>query len=474
MLPKNLLMNTDVYKIGHLEFYPEGTTKIYSYLCARSNKKSDKTLFFGLQYYIKEYLQTSITKENVEEFLDMYRNVLGKEPSDFVKNRMNSLAELGYLPISIKAIPEGTVVENKNVLATVTNTHPDFAWVVGYLESLLLKVWNTCSVATYSKKLVDTFRERAIKTSDSDFLVPFQVHDFGYRGVSSEETAIVSGMSHLISSLGTDTIPAIRGAKYYYKATEPVGLSVPATEHSVMCSYGQNDEIGAFKRMLQLNPTGIVSIVSDTYNLWNVLTNFTQELKENILARDGKVVFRPDSGDPKLIICGNPNAEKNSPENKGVIRLLDEQFGSTVNSKGFKELSPKVGMIYGDGMYYERIVDILNTLESMGYASTNLVIGVGGLLLQQHNRDDLGFAFKATFAEVNGEIRELFKDPITDKKKQSHKGLMALFQRKDGSFYTLDQRTEQEEKEGLLQEVYRNGILLKEVTFDEIRGRAKV
>lgn len=468
---KNVLLATDVYKLGHMCFYPEGTTKIYSYLCARSSRKYNASLFFGLQYYLKEYLSKPVTHADVTEFLTYRKSILGSNPPEVIQ-KVRALADLGYWPISIKAVPEGTVIHTRNVLATITNTHPDFAWVVGFLESLILKVWNTTTVATSSYEFHQLFTKFAKDTSDIPDLVPFQVHDFGYRGCSSEETAALSGAAHLVTFLGTDTVPAVKFAKEYYDAKEPIGLSVPATEHSVMCAFGRENEIDAFRRMLQQNPTGIVSIVSDTYDLWNVLTNIAEELKEEILARDGKVVFRPDSGDQKLILCGDPMAPKGSPAWKGVFRLLDEKFGSTVNSKGYKQLNPKIGVIYGDGMFFTRTSDILDTMKQMGYASTNLVIGVGGILLQNHTRDDLGFAVKATFAEVNGEKRELFKDPITDPGKRSHKGFMKLVQ-EDGKFVTIDQVSEADEKTGLLEEVFRDGKLTKVVTFDEIRARAK-
>lgn len=467
---KNLLLATDVYKLGHMLFYPAGTTKIYSYLCARSTNKESKALWYGLQYYIKQFLLRGVTNEDVDEFLSYRKNILGTH-SEEVERKARALAALGYIPVEIKAAPEGMVIDNQNVLATVTNTHPEFAWVVGFMESLLLKVWNTTTVATASLKYKKLVSGLAKKTSDSEFLVPFLVHDFGYRGCSSEETAALSGGAHLINFLGTDTIPAIKFAKTYYNATEPVGLSVPASEHSVMCAYGKDGEMKAFTRMLDLNPTGIVSIVSDTYDFFNVLTNFAVQLKDRIIARDGKVVFRPDSGDPKLILCGDPSAKEGSPEYKGAIRILEEVFGSTINSKGYRELNPKVGLIYGDGMYYERFKDILETIAAMGYATTNLVIGIGGLLLQQHNRDDLGFAFKATYAEVNGEVRELFKDPVTDQKKRSHKGLMMLV--KEGETYkTIDQVSWEKEKEGILATVFKDGVLIREFTFDEVRANS--
>lgn len=523
-LNQNLLLMTDVYKIGHMMQYKPGTTKVYSYLCARSTKKSDHALFFGLQPYLK-LLENKVTSEDAMEFFEYWESILGVKPPVEVIAKINNLVKLGYLPLEIKAVPEGTIIDNKNVLATITNTLPEFHWVVGFFESLLLKVWGPTTVATLSLKYKRLASEYAAKTSDSEFLVPFLVHDFGYRGVSSEGSAEILGAGHLVSFTGSDNIPAIKFVKENYAAEGFIAGSVPASEHSVMCSYGQVDEIDAFKRMLELNPTGLVSIVSDTYDFWNVMMNFTETLKEEILGRDGKLVFRPDSGDPLKILCGSINIEKPScslerfveivnedhengycstryaeydgkvyrlgwvdeetmkviaeeiqltPEQKGAVRILDEKFGSTVNSKGFKELNPKVGLIYGDGMYYDRVKKIYETLTEMGYATTNVVLGIGGLLLQQHNRDDLGFAIKATFAEINGEKVELFKDPITDPGKRSHKGLMLLEQDLDGKFQTFDQVSEEDEKTGCLVTVFKDGKTVKEYTFAEIRERVKV
>lgn len=471
---RNPLLATDVYKLGHMEFYPENTRFIYSYLLARSVKKFDSALWFGLQAIIKEALLQPITPDMVEEFLEYRRMILGANPPG-VEKKIRTLGKLGYWPISIKALPEGSVVPNRNVLMTMTNTHPDFAWTVGFLESYILKVWNTTTVATSSLGFRRLFQKYAEETASTEAMgmVPFQVHDFGYRGCSSEQTAELSGMAHLVSFLGTDTVTAVKAAREYYNASQPIGLSVPATEHSVMCAYGRENEIGAFRTMLKQNPTGIVSIVSDTYDLWNVLTNIASELKPDILARDGKVVFRPDSGDPRQILCGDESAPIGSPAYKGAIRLLDEMFGSTVNSKGFKELNPKVGLIYGDGMYFSRIADILGTMKVMGYASTNLVVGIGGILLQQHNRDDLGFAIKATHAQVGSEERELFKDPITDSGKRSHKGFVRIDRLPDSGYVTTDQVPASDEQGGLLQEVYRDGKLLIDQTFDEIRARVR-
>lgn len=471
----NILLQTDVYKMGHMEQYAPGCNKVYSYLTARSDKNFDETVFFGLQYYIKRYLSAPITPEMGEEFLTYRKMILGNN-SEEIEAKIRALCQLGYLPIEIKAVEEGAIMPVRNVLMTITNTHPDFYWVVGFMESLLLKLWYTITVATCSqqyRKIVN----RYFNETDEEAMAPakdFQVHDFGYRGDASEEGAAISGVAHLLSFLGSDNVPALPCAVEFYNADvngEPILLSVPASEHSVMCSFGREDEIGAFRHMLELYPTGIVSIVSDTFDVYKVLTDFAEILKEDILKRDGKVVFRPDSGNPEYIICGNPDAEQGSNEWKGAIRLLDEKFGSSLNSKGYKVLNPKVGLIYGDGMYLERYVRTLERLKEMGYAASNLVIGVGGIL-RNHSRDTLGFAIKATYVEVNGEPREIEKDPITDRKKKSHKGLLNL-QKVEDRYITKDQCNVAEEVDSLLQVVYKDGHLIKETSLSEIRKLVK-
>jgi nicotinamide phosphoribosyltransferase len=403
--------------------------------------------------------------------------ILGAQPPQDITDKINALVKLGHLPLEIKAVPEGTIIDNKNVLATVTNTDPRFFWCVGFVESLLLKVWAPTTVATKSlqfKRLVSKF---TAETSDSDFLLPFLVHDFGYRGVSSEETAEICGAAHLVNFAGTDTVPAVKFMKEMYAGEGLIGASVPATEHSIHCSFGPTleNEIEYVKRQMELNPTGLMSVVSDAYDYWRMLTVTLPAVKDQILARDGKYVVRPDSGDPMKILCGDESAPVGSPENLGTFRLLDQLFGSTINSKGFKELNSKIGVIYGDGMYFERFEAILEKMKEMGFANTNLVVGIGGLLLQQNNRDDLGFAFKATYAEINGEACELYKDPITDPGKKSHKGLMVLEKSETtGKFFTVDGVCPASEKSGHLETVFKNGKVVKEYTLAEIRERAKV
>lgn len=502
---ENPFLMTDVYKVGHEGFYPDKLGFISSYLTTRSDKKYKNVLFFGLQAILLKGFSVKPTKEHVDEFVSVITGITG-HVSHRLKSKLDKLVDLGYWPLEIRAIPEGTILPHRQCLTTIENTHEEFAWLVGWFESMLLKVWNTCTVATNSKRYHDLVTSFADITCDDHSHVPFAVHDFGYRGVSSEETAELSGMAHLVSFLGTDTIPAVWAVGEYYDMgnDDPIGLSVPATEHSTMStnillvekmlnegkSYLGYDlkhidfqkafggDVRLFAEALVIKeiitvkcPSGIVSIVSDTYDYWGVLTKVAPWLKEDILARPegSKTVFRPDSGSPEEIICGDMEAPLGSPEFEGSLSVLESVFGSTENTKGYTVINPKVGLIYGDGMYYERFKSILEALESLAYATSNLVIGVGGLLLQQHSRDDLGFAVKATFAKVDGESVEVYKDPATDTRKKSHKGIMNLI-KVDGEYKTIDQLDESVQHDGLLETVFLNGEFTLQ-SFDEIRKR---
>ncbi len=479
----NPLLATDVYKMGHMEQYAPGVTKVYSYLLARTDKEYRYTVFFGLQHYLATYLARRLTPEMGEEFIANKRAILGLAEAtqgSFVEaeEKVRALCRLGYIPLEIKAVPEGTVMPVRNVLATITNTLPEFYWCVGFFESLLLKVWDAITTASCSftyRLIVEKYFNETVEDS-LNFFKDFMVHDFGYRGCASEESATITGAAHMLSFAGSDTVPAREYAIRMYKAdqTSLLMASVPASEHSVMCSFSRGDELAAFRNMLQLYPTGIVSIVSDTYNIYTVLTDFAQELKEEILARPegSKAVFRPDSGNPEYIICGDPNARIDSKEWKGAVRLLEETFGSTVNAKGYKVLNAKVGLIYGEGMYLERYTRILERLKEMGYAACNLVIGVGGIL-RHHTRDTLGFALKATYVEIDGKPLEIEKDPITDKKKKSHKGLVALTKDATGEWTTLDRCTPEQEAATLLEVVFRDGKVVNPPSFTEIKERVR-
>lgn len=473
----NPLLMTDVYKCGHLNQYVKDTEYVYSYLMARSTKNFDKSVFFGLQYYLKEYLTRPITHANVDEFMKVTKSVIGPSPTDNqTEQKLRELANLGYLPLEIKAVPEGTVIDNKNVLLTIKNTLPKFHWVVGFVESVLLKIWFPITVATTSyayRKIVDKYFKETC--NDLKFLDTFMVHDFGYRGDSSEESSMISGSAHLLSFIGSDTLVTHNFLLEYYNAQSTLDAgksilkSVPASEHSVMCSFGKEHELDAYANMLELYPDGIVSIVSDTYDIYNVLTNIVKQLKPSILKRNGKVVFRPDSGNQEFVLCGDPEADPLSPQGKGCLRLLDEEFGSTINAQGYKVLNDKVGLIYGDGMYLVKFERILSKMKEMGYASCNLVIGVGGIL-RFSTRDTLGFAIKATNVIVNGESRAIYKDPVTDSGKKSHRGLLSL-EIKDGCYVTKDGVSEAEEAGGLLKTVFLNGKILIDEDLETIRNR---
>lgn len=465
----NTLLKTDVYKMGHMRQYAPGTTKVYSYLTARSSKKFSEVLYFGLQYYLMEYLSKPLNHQWGEQFLAVRKAILGSNTPDVVE-KIRSLCKLGYWPLSIKSLPEGSIVPPQTALMTITNTHPDFYWCVGFVESLLLKVWYPTTVASQClayRRVVDRMFDETVG-DDQMYLKDFMVHDFGYRGDSSEEGAAISGAAHLLNFIGSDTVPSYSFVEQYYDNcfSEPIMLSVPASEHSVMCSYGRDGELEAFRNIIAQNPTGIVSIVSDTFNVYDVLTKFCDELYDQIVSRDGKVVFRPDSGDPETVICGMNTGS--TPEELGCLRLLDIKFGHTINDKGYKVLNEKVGLIYGDGMYLERYQRILNRMKEMGYAASNLVIGVGGIL-RNHSRDTLGFAIKATYVKVNGESREIEKDPVTDPGKKSLKGLISVTRDDDGNYITADQVALLDERDSLLQEVYRNGIAYRLSDFNYVK-----
>lgn len=472
----SILPRTDVYKFGHRDQYPRGTNKVYAYLVARSSRIEgiDRTVFFGLQYYLQKYLMNPVTKGDVDEFMQLADSILG--PGVIDRQQLDDLVTLGYIPLHIKAVEEGTMVEIGNVLMTITNTHPGFYWLVNYVETLLSKVWYPCSVATISNRYRKLFELFADETCDNRDHIPFQLHDFGYRGVSSEETGAIGGASHLMNFLGTDTTAGVDMlGKYYggFESDNPIGLSVPASEHSVMCAHmAENDDFPAIENMLKLYPNGVVSIVADTYDLWRAIVDgFGGKFKDLVLARDGKTVIRPDSGDPVKILCGDPGAKSGSPENIGVIRLLDEIFGSSENSKGFKVHNPKIGAIYGDAIFYERAEEIFTRMRDMGYASSNIVYGAGGLLLQSTTRDTFSFAIKATYCEVDNIPRAIMKDPVTDRKKTSLKGLMYLDRGEvSGKFYTIDQCSAEMEKRGYLRTVFKDSELYNVTNMDRVRS----
>lgn len=481
----NPLILTDGYKVDHRRQYPNGTSLVYSNWTPRRSRVDgiDEVVLFGLQYFIKKYIledfDTYFFKQPKEKVVEQYKrrinNYLGE--NQIGTKHIEDLHDLGYIPMVIKAIPEGGSVPVRVPMFTMYNTDPHFFWLTNYFETLISAVvWMPCTSATIAKQYRKVLDKYAEETSSIPDFVNWQAHDFSMRGMPGIEAAVSSGGGHLLSFTGTDTIPAIDFLERYYNADsdkELIGGSVAATEHSVMCMGTVEGELETFKRLIfDIYPTGIVSIVSDTWNLWTVLTEYLPTLKDAIKERNGKVVIRPDSGDPVDIICGNESAE-NEVEKKGVIELLWDTFGGTINEKGYKELIPQIGAIYGDSITIERATTICERLKAKGFASTNIVLGIGSFTYQFNTRDTFGFAMKATYGEVNNEGREIFKDPITDDgTKKSAKGLIKII-KENGQYEMVDQVQWHEEKGGELREVFRDGRLLIDDTLQNIRQRIR-
>lgn len=481
----NPLLLTDGYKVDHRRQYPAGTTLVYSNWTPRKSRieNVEEVVFFGLQYFIKKYIihdfEEYFFRQPKEEVIKKYsrriNNYLGE--NQVGTKHIEDLHDLGYIPMVFKALPEGSSVPIRVPMFTMFNTKPEFFWLTNYFETLLSAViWMPCNSATIAKQYRKILDKYASQTSSVPEFVDWQAHDFSMRGMAGIEASITSAAGHLLSFTGTDNIPAIDFFEEYYNAnsdTELIGGSVPATEHSVMCMGTTEGEFETFQRLItEVYPKGIVSIVSDTWDLWKVLTNYLPRLKEEISGRDGKVVVRPDSGDPILILCGNPDG-KLEEERKGVVELLWETFGGTTNDKGYKELIPQIGAIYGDSITVERATQICENLKKKGFASTNVVLGIGSFTYQYNTRDTFGFAMKATYGEVNGEGRAIFKDPITDDgTKKSAKGLMKI-ELENGIFKLTDDVSWEEESKGELKEVFRDGKLLVDISLTEIRENIK-
>ncbi len=479
----------DGYKVGHKFQYPEGTTLVYSNLTPRKSRNADiqEIVFFGLQYFIKEYLVRQFNEnffsKPKEEVLRQYArridNYLGKDSITY--QHIADLHDLGYLPLEIKAVAEGMLVPMRVPVFTIKNTVPEFFWLTNMLETIMSAIlWKPCTSATTAFQYLKTFTQYAKDTVGNDMgFIPWQGHDFSFRGMSGVEDAIISGAGHLLSFAGTDTIPAIDFLETFYNANceqELIGGSVPATEHSVMCMGTQDGEIKTFERLIcDIYPAGIVSIVSDTWDFWQVITEFLPALKEKVLARNGKVVIRPDSGDPVKIIIGDPSAPAGSPEYKGAIECLWETFGGITTEKGYKLLDGHVGLIYGDSITTERQLAILEGLKKKGFASYNVVLGIGSYTYEYVTRDTFGFAMKATYGEVNGEGRDIFKDPKTDDgTKKSAKGLMQVYRNPiTNKLEVKDQCSWEEEGKGELKTVFKDGKLVVDWTLQEIRDRIK-
>lgn len=475
----------DGYKVDHRRQYPDNTEVVFSNLTARTTRReyTNDLVFFGLQYFIKSFLIScweedffrQPKEEVIRRFARRINNYLG--PNNVGTQHIADLHDLGYLPIKIMALPEGSVYPLRVPCLVIFNTDERFFWLTNYLETILsTNVWGMCTSATTAHEYKKILTAYALETDGNIDFVNWQGHDFSFRGMFGAEAAAMSGAAHLLSFTGTDTIPAIDFLEDYYGANsdlELVGGSVAATEHSVMCAGGMDNELETFRRLIQdIYPTGIVSIVSDSWDFWQVMTDFTVKLKEQILARDGKVVFRPDTGCPVKMICGDADAPVGSPEYKGAIECLWEVFGGNQTTQGYKLLDLHVGLIYGDSITIERATAICTGLKAKGFASTNVVFGIGSYTYQYVTRDTDGFAVKATFAKIAGEDREIFKAPKTgDGTKNSAKGLVAVYKDAQGEFYLKDRVSWDDVNNCEFVPVFENGKLLNEVTLAEVRAR---
>lgn len=432
----NLILSTDSYKMTHWKQYPPDAQHIYSYLESRGGEFK-KTIFFGLQYYLKKYLEGEVVTqgdiEEAEAMCEMHfeRQVFNRDGWQRIVDEYK-----GKLPVSICAVPEGTMNNVLTPLMTVENTDPELPWLTNHLETILTEVWYPITVATQSYFMKKTILNH-LEATGTPADIPFKLHDFGFRGVSSPETAAIGGAAHLVNFLGTDTMAALTMLRDYYNC-ECAGISIPASEHSTITSWEEKNEVHAFENMLKQFPDGIIACVSDSYNIFDACENlWGEKLKSQIMNRDGTLVIRPDSGDPVEVVLK-------------CLRILADKFGFSLNTKGYKVLDPHVRLIQGDGIDHHMIKMILNAMRLAGWSTDNIAFGSGGALLQKLNRDTNEFAFKCSNIKKGFVDYPVFKNPITAKGKISKQGKF------DG-----------------LPEVFRNGVILKEYTLDEIRERVK-
>lgn len=574
----NAALQTDAYKLFHKEAYHPDITTVYSNFTSRNGRLSNvkgnsEVVFVGLQYFIKDVL---IDEWN-NTFFNVPKEVASKELKTFTKallgfdydiSHFEALHDLGYLPISIKALPEGVSVPYGVPPVTFINTVEGYQWLSNYIETVFsTENWPIQTSATTSKAYLKRTVEAFDKAGLPHDLVPFMCHDFAFRGCFGRHAAAMSGFGHLTSFAGTDTLPAILFAQKYYNAdieNELVGVSVPATEHSTATSFitSMAEEKGITKLEAEVEyvrylmkkvPTGILSHVSDSFDFWKFVEEGLPMLKDEILSRDGKLVIRPDSGNPVDVLCGKnskydslcedpdtfeqwkewvaetvddyfrenldsenphysethtfkgkygvyevtyePNLNRHdktyyyvdnwgatvdkctfteveeTAEDKGLVQLLGELFGTTESPTGLKLLHENIGAIYGDSITLERQDQIISRLEAKGYAGL-VVLGVGSYSYQYVTRDTHGSAVKATWVSKNGKGVDVFKDPATDKKKKSAKGLLRV-ELEDGKYVLHDQQTPEQEEQGELKEVFRDGVLLYETSLSEIRERVK-
>jgi len=459
-ISKSIILNTDSYKASMFKQYPVGTTGVYSYIESRGGRY-DATIFFGLQAFIKEYLLDPITQADIDiaaEIWAVHGEPFNKAGWQYILDKHN-----GYLPVVIRAVPEGTKVPVKNVLATIENTDPECYWLTTWLETALLRaVWYPTTVATQSRAIKEIILDYLERTGDPS-TINFKLHDFGARGVSSMESAGIGGAAHLVNFMGSDTVTGILYAREYYNAGI-AGFSIPAMEHSTITSWGREGEVEAYRNMLNqyAKPASVVAIVSDSYDVYNAVEHiWGEELRQQVINSGATVVIRPDSGDPLEV-------------NQKLIKILGEKFGYTTNAKGYKVLN-NVRLIQGDGVNESTIRTILGNFMIHGWSADNIAFGMGGALLQQLDRDTQKFAMKCSAAEINGVWVDVQKDPITDPGKKSKAGRVTLWTNSGGEFARGVTAPTGWTDKGIggwteaLVPVYWNGNLHKDYTFDEVR-----
>jgi len=467
MKRENLVLLADAYKYAHHKLYYPGTTKIYSYLESRGGMFNE-TIFFGLQYFLKEYLQgPAFTQQDLDEADGFLKQVFGRDDV-FDKSKFQYMLDKynGKLPIRIKAVAEGTAVPTGNALMTIENTDPECYWLTNFLETLLMQVWYPCTVATLSnqiKKVVTLYYEETA-TPGAQAGIAFVLNDFGFRGVSSVESAKIGGAAHLLNFSGSDNLAGSVMAINYYNAQKVYGMSIPATEHSICTLLGREGELEVFRHVLKTFPTGIIACVSDSYNIFKACTEYWgTELRDQILNRDGTLVIRPDSGDPVMTLLE-------------IFNILFDKFGFTTNTKGYKVLPPQVRVIQGDGVNYTEIGNIYKALKENSISAENLVLGMGGALLQKVDRDTQKFALKCSSAIVNGQEVRVEKSPtemdvdgnITPSFKKSKGGRLKLV-KIEGAFKTINEEDEPG-TQNLLQTVFENGELINTISFEQVRA----
>lgn len=432
----NIVLMTDSYKVSHWKQYPAMTEKVYSYFESRGGEYSH-VLFFGLQYILKKYLDGPVvTYEKINAAREIFKAHFGTDEFFNKEGWYDIMKDYnGRLPVEIKAVPEGSIIPTQHVLFTVENTDPKFYWLTSYLETLLEQVWYPCTVATKSY-----FQKRCIqhwlKVSGSD-PADFKLHDFGYRGSTSQESAAIGGAAHLVNFQGSDTLAAITLLQKYYDAKMPA-FSIPAAEHSTITAWGKWEETIAYHNMLKQFPKGLVAVVSDSYDIFNACEKiWGEELKKYVEERDGVLIVRPDSGDPATILVQ-------------VLDTLGDAFGYTINDQGYKLLPKYLRVIWGDGIDEKSLPKVLHAVVWNKWSADNIAFGSGGGLLQNVTRDTLKFAYKCSNITIEGRDRPVFKDPITDPGKASKSG------RFDG-----------------LETVFKNGETRVNESLDSIRLRAQ-